>query len=235
MTYTIIGRCGRTGRLGIGITTFSLAVGGYCPSVLPDVGALSSQAYANPELRGLAVKLLEGGLSPGVVLQRLEEQDPDFRYRQVGIVGVGGDGSAWTGAETRPWAGHATGEDFVAMGNSLSGQDTVDRMADAFREGTALELDERLLVALEAGRDAGGQSNLQGEHLTERSAGLMVVTPGDLVPLDLRVDIHERAVDELRRLHAVYSPYLPYNELRASDPPNTPAQDVWMRQNITED
>ncbi|MCH8205401.1 MAG: DUF1028 domain-containing protein [Chloroflexi bacterium] len=234
MTYTIIGRCPRTGRLGIGIATFSLAVGGYCPSVRPDVGAVSSQAYANPQLRGLAVQALENGLSPGEVLQRLEGQDPDFRYRQVGIVGVDGAGAAWTGSQTRPWAGHATGEDFVAMGNSLSGEATVETMAVTFQKNPGLELDERLLQALEAGRDAGGQSNLQGEHLTERSAGLIVDTPGALVPLDLRVDVHEQAVDELRRLHAAYSPYMPYYELRASDPPNSPAQDVWVRQNISE-
>ena len=233
MTYTIIGRCSRTGRLGIGITTYSLAVGGYCPSVRSDVGAVSSQAYASPQLRGLAVQLLQRGLSPGEVLERLEAQDPDFRFRQVGIVGVDGAGAAWTGSETRPWAGHVTGEDFVAMGNSLTGQDTVDRMADAFEEDPALELDERLLHALEGGRDAGGQSNLQGEHLAERSAGLIVETPGALVPLDLRVDVHEQAVDELRRLHAAYSPYMPYYELRATDPPNTPAQDVWVRENIS--
>ena len=233
MTYTIIGRCSRTGRLGIGITTFSLAVGGYCPSIRSDVGAVSSQTYANPQLRGLAVRLLQSGLSPGEVLRRLEAQDPDFRYRQVGIVGVDGAGAAWTGSEARPWAGHVTGEDFVAIGSSLSGRDTVDRIADAFQEDPALELDERLLQALEAGRDAGGQSNLQGEHLRERSAGLIVETPGDLVPLDLRVDVHEQAVDELRRIHAAYHPYMPYYELRASDPPNTPAQDVWVRQNIS--
>ena len=117
MTYTIIGRCSRTGRLGIGITTFSLAVGGYCPSMRSDVSAVSSHAYANPQLGGLAVQLLHSGLSPTEVLQRgWRDRTRTSATGQVGIVGVDGAGAAWTGSETRPWTGHVTGEDFVAMG-----------------------------------------------------------------------------------------------------------------------
>ena len=119
------------------------------------------------------------------------------------------------------------------MGNSLSGPPVTDTMAAEFTADPSLELDERLLRALEAGRDAGGQSNSEGEHLTERSSALIIARPGALVPLDLRVDVHEQAVDELRRIHAAYSPCMPYYEVRAADPPNTPAQDVWVRQNMS--
>ena len=64
MTYTIIGRCSRTGLLGIGITTYSLAVGGYCPSIRADLAAVSSQAFANPVPRDVAMQSLDAGHTP---------------------------------------------------------------------------------------------------------------------------------------------------------------------------
>ncbi len=63
MTYTIIARCPRTARLGITIATYSLGVGGYCPFVLTAIAAVSSQAYANPDLGPLALRLLGLGFS----------------------------------------------------------------------------------------------------------------------------------------------------------------------------
>ena len=233
MTYTIIGRCSRTSALGIGIATFSLAVGGYCPVVRSDLGVVSSQAYANPLLRDLAMQMLQNGLTPQAVLQELEIQDPHIDYRQLGIVDRRGASAARSGDKARHWAGHATGQDYVAMGNSLAGPEVVEQMASVFERGRDLDLDVRLLLALEAGRDAGGQSNAEGAHLPERSAALISHEPGALVPLDLRVDVHDQAVHELRRIHDAYSPYVPYYALRAGDPPNTPAQDAWMRQTLT--
>jgi uncharacterized Ntn-hydrolase superfamily protein len=105
-------------------------------------------------------------------------------------------------------------------------------MAEEFASDPSLGLDERLLRTLEAGRDAGGQATADGTHLPERSSALIVVTPDALVPVDVRVDMHETAVEELRRVYSAYRPYMPYYELRAVDPPLTPAQDVWVRQNI---
>ncbi len=230
MTYTIIGRCPETHRLGLGITTFSLAVGGYCPYVRADVAALSTQAYANSRLGAVAMELLQAGASTDRALADIAAQDPHIDYRQIGIVGTQGDGAAWTGEKVRPYGGHLVGPGFVAMGNSLSGERVVRAIADAFEQSRGLELEERLLRALEAGRDAGGQSS-SGEHLPERSAALIVHEPDGLVPLDLRIDIHDNALDELRKVHAAYKPYVAYYGLRASDPPNTPAQDVWMAQN----
>jgi len=134
MTYTIIGRCSRTGRLGVGITTYSLAVGGYCPSIRGDLAAVSSRAFANPELRDVAMRSLDDGHSPAEVLQLIERQDSDSGTVQVNNVDLDGTGIAWTGGGTRAWAGHVIGAGSVAM-------------------------DDRLLRALEAGRAAADQSN----------------------------------------------------------------------------
>ena len=92
MTYTIAAHCPRTGQLGIGIATFSLAVGGYCPLIKSHVGAVSSQAYANPRLRRTAMRLLELGYSPDGILAELRVADPHFEYRQIGIVDKDGRG-----------------------------------------------------------------------------------------------------------------------------------------------
>ena len=92
--------------------------------------------------------------------------------------------------------------------------------------------DERLLCALEAGRDAGGQATESGEPLAERSAVLMVRGDDVVEDLDLRVDASDDAIGDLRRVHAAYVPYLPYYHLRARDPAHTPPQDVWARDNL---
>ena len=231
MTYTVIGRCARTGQLGIGITTFSLAVGGYCPTIRAGLGAVSSQAFADPTLRETALGHLDSGRGPEDALSLMEDADPHFSYRQIGIVSHDGAAAAWTGDNTRRQACHVTGQGFVAMGNSLASTSVVEHMAEEFASDPSLGLDERLLRTLEAGRDAGGQAGSDGIHMGERSSALIIVTPDALVPVDVRVDMHETAVEELRRVYSAYRPYMPYYELRAVDPPVTPAQDVWVREN----
>ncbi len=231
MTYTVIGRCARSGQLGIGIATYSLAVGGYCPAIRGGLGAVSTQAFVNLKLGTLAVRLLEQGFSPEKVMAELDEDDPQFTFRQVGIIDSTGGASVHTGENTRPWSGHVIGDGYLAMGNVLAGVGVVEAMAATFEGNDDADLDERLLRVLEAGRDAGGQQTEDGTHLNERSAAVIVHGHRDYGHIDLRVDAHEAAVDELRRVHGVYKPFVPYYQLRHDDPRNTPAQDVWAREN----
>ena len=231
MTYTVIGVSPEDGRLGIGIATYSLGVGGYCPFFERGVAALSTQAFANPALGPLAATALREGANPEAVLARLAGEDPGFAFRQVVIATAGGRVAAHTGPRTRPWSGHVTGDGFAAFGNVLAGEHTVDAIADAWRERADDDLPERLLAALEAGRDAGGQANADGTHLAERSAALIVRGPDIVEDLDLRVDLHDAAVGELRRLYERYRVYLPYYALRARSPAETPPQDAWALEN----
>ena len=156
MTFTAIGVCPESGRLGIGIATYSIGVGGYCPFIERGVGALSTQAFANPALGPPALAALREAVEPEQVLARLAESDPGFDWRQVVVATPDGRVAAHTGPGTRPWSGHVTGEGFAVFGNVLAGRETVDAMAAAWRDGRNDELPERLLAALEAGRDAGG-------------------------------------------------------------------------------
>lgn len=227
MTYTIIGHCRETDRLGIGIATYSLAVGGYCPHYRSGVGIVSSQAFVNPDLGGVALERLASGSSVDDVVTELGNNDAHFDYRQVGLVGIRGDAACFTGSATRAWAGHVIGDGVAAFGNALSGERVVRAMAGEFAETVGKDLTERLMRSVEAGRAAGGQSGSGGGHLAERSAAL-IVKASDLVPgLDLRVDVHDDAVTELRRILEAYRPYVPYYEMRRTDPDQTPPQEQW--------
>lgn len=234
MTYTIVARCPETERLGIGIATYSLGVGGYCPFFARGRAAISTQAFANPTLGPMAIDAIAGGAAPEGAMARLAAADAGFDYRQVCIVDRSGAVAMHTGGATRPWAGHDTGDGFAAFGNVLAGAHVVAAIAEGYRRADGAGLPERLLQALEAGRDAGGQADAAGGHLPERSAALIVQGDDIVEDLNLRVDLNPDAVTALRALYQGYAPYLPYYALRARDPANTPPQDVWARENLGE-
>ena len=222
-TFTILARCPRTGALGISMATYSLGVGGYCPSVSAGVGVLSSQALADPRLRPVGMKILEAGSSAEQALKGMQDADQYTEYRQIGIVDAQGRLAVHTGPETWDWSGHETGREYIAMGNRLSGPQVIEAMVRAFESSETDVLEERLLLAVEAGRDAGGQ--LEGQ----RSAALIVYHEETYPWMDLRVDVHEEPVAELRRVYEVYSPMAPYYyDLRPKDPANTPSQEEWL-------
>ena len=213
MTYSLVGRCPRTYQLGAAMATSSLAVGGYCPFIDGNVAALSTQAFANPQLGPVAMRLLGLGLAPDKVLRDLDEHDQYFAYRQLMIVNRDGIVGAWTGDKTPPWAGHEVGEGFMAAGNALVGREVVGAMADSFRGSEQQDLAARLLLAVEAGREAGG------EPRAPRSASLAVYERQDYPLVDLRVDAHHKPIEQLRRLYGLYEPFIPiYYQLRAKEP-----------------
>jgi uncharacterized Ntn-hydrolase superfamily protein len=124
---------------------------------------------------------------------------------------------------TRPWCGHLAGKDYVAMGDMLAGQHVLDAVAEGYAADPAAVLEERLLVALEAGRDAGGQVG-KGRRLPERSAVIVVAGIFDYPDWDLRVDAHDEAVKELRRVHEEFKLYADYYVERARSPRNAKTQ-----------
>lgn len=228
MTYTLIGRCGRTGALGVGVATYSLAVGGLCPVVVSGTGAIASQAFVNPLLKTLGARLLRAGHPAAQVLRMLGDADASFDFRQVAVVDRRGEVACHTGQRCRDWAGHVAGPGFVACGNVLKDGGVAQAMADAFAATPEADLGERLLRALEAGRDAGGQVGGAG-HLPERSASLLVHEVAEEHALvDLRVDRHADAVTELRSLHDEFRPYVGFHALRWRNPGDAPPQERFV-------
>ena len=220
-TFSLIGRCQRTGMFGIAIATSEMAVGSRCIHVAPGVGAVVTQASTNPRLGHLGLNLLRAGYSAPRVVEEIAASDPHVERRQLGCVDVSGFAAARTGSANKPWAGHRADRDVVVAANAVVGAAVADAMFDAFRAADALPLWERLLRALEAGKAAGGQPN------GEVSGGLFVVDREPYPTVDLRVDLHPAPVAELRRLADAYFPLVPYYNLRPHDP-NVPSAAEWL-------
>lgn len=201
MTFSIVARSADGESWGVAVASKFLAVGAVVPAAVAQVGALATQADANVAYKGLALSHLDDGATAPVALERLLEEDPGRADRQVGVVDVDGGAAAHTGADCIPWAGHVTGPDHAIQGNCLTGPEVVGAMEAAWLAGDPDQaLPDRLLAVLAAGDAAGGDKR------GRQSAALLVVRDGagygggDDLDVDLRVDDHERPVEELARL-----------------------------------
>ncbi|MEO7729183.1 MAG: DUF1028 domain-containing protein [Burkholderiales bacterium] len=216
MTFAISARCPRTGRFGVAISTRPMAVAARCPFIAPGVGVVVTMATTDPRLGPLGLNLLRLGYSAQRVLDEIAASDPKIDWRQVSVIDRDGNAVARTGGKNNPWAGAIIKPNLVAMGNNLTSERTATAMAAAFEADPAQELEERLMCALEAGRDAGGQNGGQ------QSAGLLSYDREIYAYADLRVDLHAEPIGELRRLYAVYGPQAPYWYQRPARPDDFP-------------
>src|SRR5262245_35788025 len=191
------------GQWGVATQSKFLAVGSIVPWAEPHVGAVATQAYANPRYGPDGLELLRQRQSSEEVVRRLTEADEGRNHRQLGVVDAEGRGATYTGSECLDWAGGRTGPGYAAQGNILVSAETVDAIAETF-ESSSGPLAERLIECLSAAQAAGGDSRGQ------QSAALLVVqTDGGYAGLsdfvvDLRVDDHERPIEELRRLYVIH-------------------------------
>jgi len=200
VTFSMVARCPRTLELGVCVSTAVPAVGNRVPHVEAGVGAIATQAHTNILYGIEGLRLLKGGLSPQTALDAMLKTDPDKEFRQVVIIDTLGRTAAFTGRETQDWKGHWTGKDYAVAGNLLTGGEVIEAMAQTF-EGSEGWLAERLMKALEAGQEAGG------DRRGRVSAALLVAgqRQTETCPvLDLRVDEHQKPVTELRRAFEVY-------------------------------
>lgn len=221
MTFSLIGRCERTGMFGVAVATSEMAVGSRCIHVAPGVGAIVTQASTNPRLGHLGLNLLRAGHSAPRVLEEIGASDQFLERRQLGCLDVTGLAAARTGALNKPWAGHRVERNVVVATNLVVDDGVADAMLQVFGASADLPLWERLLRALEAGKAAGGQPN------GEVSSGLYVVDREPYAMVDLRVDLHPEPVAELRRLADAYFPLVAYYNLRPRDP-NVPPAAEWL-------
>jgi uncharacterized Ntn-hydrolase superfamily protein len=210
---------------GIGIATRPMAIGAKCPFLKAGIGGLVVQANGDPRLGPLGLRLLEMGYSAEKVLRELAESDgaANMAWRQIAVVDKDGRTAVHTGAANEDWKGHVTGPGYVALGNRLTSERTAQAMSEAYLGSEGEELAERLVRALEVGRDAGGQ--VAGQH----SAALLVVSKKSYAWIDLRADEHDEPIGELRRLYGLYIPLIPYYDARPSNP-SMPRDDDWRWQ-----
>jgi uncharacterized Ntn-hydrolase superfamily protein len=203
-TYSIVACDLEAGQWGIAVQSKFLAVGAVVPWAEPHVGAVATQAYANPTYGPEGLQLLRDGLSAEDTVARLTEADEGRDHRQLGIVDAQGRSATFTGSGCGEWAGGRTGAGYAVQGNILVSGETVDALAEAFESGTGEPLAERLLACLAAAQAAGG------DRRGQQSAAVLVVEQGagyasltDTL-VDLRVDDHPAPIEELRRLYGIH-------------------------------
>jgi uncharacterized Ntn-hydrolase superfamily protein len=202
-TYSIAACDLDAGQWGVATQSKFLAVGSVVPWAEPQVGAIATQAYANPRYGTEGLGLLREGLSAEEVVGRLTAADEGRDQRQLGVVDREGRSASFTGAECLEWAGGRTGPCYAAQGNILVSAATVDAIAETF-ESSKGTLAERLLDCLDAAQAAGG------DRRGQQSAALLVVEQdGGYAKLsdtivELRVEDHELPLEELRRLYRLH-------------------------------
>jgi uncharacterized Ntn-hydrolase superfamily protein len=203
-TYSIAACDLETGQWGVATQSKFLGVGSVVPWAEPHVGAIATQAYANPRYGPDGLALLREGLSAEEVVERLTSADDDRDHRQLGVVDGKGGSATFTGSECMDWAGGRTGPCYAAQGNILVSAATVDAIAESFESSVGAPLAERLLDCLDAAQAAGGDRRGQQSAallVVERDAGYAGLS--DRV-VDLRVDEHERPLEELRRIYVMH-------------------------------
>lgn len=222
MTYSIVACCPRTGQYGVAVATYSPMVGSAVPLVVGGRAAVAYQVVASPVHRALAGQLLAAGASAEGALAELAAKDPYWQSRQVTLVDMFGGVAGFTGANAPAHCGHRLGEGFAVAGNVL----TETCLDDTWKEfsatqGGELSLAERLVRALEA----GARSNGQPEGLT--SAALLVHGSEPVPLVDLRVDVHDAPVKELRRIWEFVGPLQGFYLQRKTNPAGLPRW--WQR------
>jgi uncharacterized Ntn-hydrolase superfamily protein len=203
-TYSIAACDLEGGQWGVATQSKFLGVGSVVPWAEPQVGAIATQAWANPRYGPDGLALLREGLSADEVVERLTSADDGRDHRQLGVVDGKGGSASFSGAECMDWAGGRTGPCYAAQGNILVSAETVDAIAETFEAASGRPLAERLLDCMDAAQAAGGDRRGQ-----QSSALLVVERDGGYAGLsdsvvDLRVDEHERPLEELRRIYVMH-------------------------------
>jgi uncharacterized Ntn-hydrolase superfamily protein len=203
-TYSIAACDLEADQWGVATQSKFLGVGSVVPWAEPQVGAIATQAWANPRYGPDGLVLLREGLSAEEVVERLTSADEGRDHRQLGVVDGKGGSATFSGAECMDWAGGRTGPCYAAQGNILVSAETVDAIAETFEATSGKPLAERLLDCMDAAQAAGGDRRGQ-----QSSALLVVERDGGYAGLsdsvvDLRVDEHELPLEELRRIYVMH-------------------------------
>ena len=217
MTFSLVGRCVRTGMFGAAVTTSSIAVGSRCPYVRAGVGAVLTQHRTDPRLGPLGLDLLERGFAAQHTLDAIIAATPHRGWRQLAVIDREGRTGAFSGDRVKPERGDAHGRDCVAIANIVVSAEVPGAMVSAFENDPSAHLAARLLAALEAGDHAGG------EFKPLVSAALLVAARESFPYIDLRVDRHGAPIDALARLWHEYEPIADPYVARAVDPDSAEA------------
>lgn len=219
MTFSLIARCATSGQFGMVISSSSPAVAARCAHVRAGVGAVASQNVTDPGLGPEILNQLVQGFGAQDALARVTQGRAHIDYRQLLVVDALGDTAIHSGQQVLGAWGEARGRDCAAGGNLLAESRVPQLMVAAFEAATG-HLGDRLMVALQAGLDAGGEAG------PVHSAGLKIADRLDWPLVDLRIDWSDRPIDDLAAAWAVYRPQMAAYVQRATDPTKAPSYGV---------
>ncbi len=221
MTFSLTGRCARSGAFGVAVTSSSPAVASRCAWARAGVGAVATQNITDPSLGNKGLDLMAGGLSAPAAMERLVAEGPHIEVRQLTIIDGQGRTAYHTGSGVLSTNNAVEGLDCVAAGNLLDNEGVPGAMVAAFEASADQEIGERLMRALEAGETAGGE---QGPV---HGAGILAVTDLPWPPVDLRMDwVEEDCLAALRQAWTIYAPQMQDYINRALNPAAAPSYGV---------
>jgi uncharacterized Ntn-hydrolase superfamily protein len=200
VTFSLAGRCERTGAVGAVIASASMAVAARCVAVQAGVGTVCSQSTTDPRLRGEVLDALAAGAAADEALAAVVGRTADIGYRQLAVVDASGGSATYSGALALGEAADVHADGVAAAGNLLADRGVPAAMLAAFGRRTEDCLGDRLVAALQAGLAAGGEVS------PVRSAGLVVADSQQWPVTDLRVDLDDDPVGQLARLWRLWQP-----------------------------
>jgi len=220
MTFSLVGRCYRTGMLGLVVASSSPAVAARCAWARGSVGAVATQNVTDPSLAPQVLDLMEHRRSATSALNEVIATAPFAEYRQLAVIDAAGRTASYSGARTLGTHSSSSGKDCLAAGNLLADGKVTTAMVHAFEQRSQDHLADRLLDALRAGAAAGGEEG------PVHSCGLLVTDKVTWPVTDLRIDWHDDPITELARLWAVWRPQEAAYLQRALDPTAAPSYGV---------
>ncbi len=220
MTFSLVARCAETGMFGIAISSSSPAVAARCAFTRAGVGAVASQNVTDPRLGPATLDLMQGGRSAAEAVSAVTKSAAFTEYRQVLAIDKDGQTAIHSGPKSLGIWTDAAGRDVIAAGNMLA-NDTVPHAIVAAFEATQGPLGDRLIAAMRAGRDAGGEAG------PVHSAGMQICDEVAWPVADLRCDWTEDCpIEAVATAWDIYSPQLDAYVQRALDPRDAPSYGV---------
>ncbi|MBY0522232.1 MAG: DUF1028 domain-containing protein [Gemmataceae bacterium] len=201
-TFSIVAYDPERKEWGVATASCVLAVGAAVPFAKAPDGAIASQSLVNPTYGPKGLELLAAGKSAAETLKTLTDADEGRELRQLAVIDGKGNIAHFTGKKCSAWAGVKEGKGYVCIGNLLAGEAVVEQMAKTFEENKG-SLAWRMMLAMEAGEKAGGDKR------GKQSAAILVARERNSFAgrsVDLRVDDHEKPIQELQRILAKQTP-----------------------------
>lgn len=221
MTFSIAGFCQQTGMVGVSIASSSICVASRCPWVRAGVGAASTQNITDPSLGTKMLDTIAKGSNPDQTIQMVTDETKYINYRQLVLIDIKGRSASFTGTEILGTHGVFKGDHCIAAGNLLANSEVPQAMTESFYKNSKSHLGERLLLALKAGLDAGGEEG------PVHSAGIKIAHEHPWPLVDLRVDwSDDKPIEQLIELWHNYKGQMMDYNTRAIDPRSAPSYGV---------